>query len=438
MAADAAAQRELMKMHFFSEGRGMHLVPGYLRHYHATAWTGLPRKFVEGRLGFNDANGQVAGLFDVRYKDMTIGVAGCASCHSGKAAGIFYPGLGNKTIDVGQMGTDLGKAQKLYAAITPFHGEKREVEQDGIRFAGKLADPEITNLTRGMVPVALILDRFTGEDRANGSTPLRAAVKVPAFWGYATKREVGLFCDGYGAADPPGWLAQVELAAGQHPDDVRRYLPALARAEQVLSALMPVAYPFDVDQQLAVQGHEIFVENCARCHGEYTRAADGYPRLERPQWIPIDIVGTDPERTRAITDAVDRTARNSDIADILPVQSQHRGGYLAPRLEGIWARFPYLHNGAVPTLRALLDAPENRPGVFSMKNAGERDRFDMETVGLTLPTSREADSIAKRALAGDRNVYDTRRPGHSNRGHEFGIDLSGADKQRLVEYLKTL
>ncbi len=33
-------------------------------------------------------------------------------------------------------------------------------------------------------------------------------------------------------------------------------------------------------------------------------------------------------------------------------------------LEGIWATAPYLHNGSVPTLAALLEPVENRPAEF--------------------------------------------------------------------------
>ena len=39
-------------------------------------------------------------------------------------------------------------------------------------------------------------------------------------------------------------------------------------------------------------------------------------------------------------------------------------GYVAVPLNGLWLRGPYLHNGSVPNLRALLDPPEARPAVF--------------------------------------------------------------------------
>ena len=39
---------------------------------------------------------------------------------------------------------------------------------------------------------------------------------------------------------------------------------------------------------------------------------------------------------------------------------------------------------------------------------------------------------------GERSVYETRRIGHSNAGHDFGTGLSAGDKLDLIEFLKTL
>ena len=39
-------------------------------------------------------------------------------------------------------------------------------------------------------------------------------------------------------------------------------------------------------------------------------------------------------------------------------------GYAAAPLDGVWLRAPYLHNGSVPTLRDLLNAPAERPTSF--------------------------------------------------------------------------
>ena len=56
-------------------------------------------------------------------------------------------------------------------------------------------------------------------------------------------------------------------------------------------------------------------------------------------------------------------------------------------LDGIWLRAPYLHNGSVPTLRALM-FPDARPAVFYRGY----DVYDWENVGFVAsgPTSADA------------------------------------------------
>ena len=89
-------------------------------------------------------------------------------------------------------------------------------------------------------------------------------------------------------------------------------------------------------------------------------------------------------------------------------------------------------------MRALLTPASARPRVFSLKRAGERERFDETLLGLTLPDAREERTLLTRGAKGERTVYDTRRVGHSNAGHEFGTTLSEEEKLALIAYLKTL
>jgi hypothetical protein len=78
----------------------------------------------------------------------------------------------------------------------------------------------------------------------------------------------------------------------------------------------------------------------------------------------------------------------------------------AAPLVGLAASAPYLHNGSVPTLSALLEPSSRRPKIFSLGRAGF--------------------------------VLDTRLPGNRNLGHEFGTRLSPDDKRDLVAFLETL
>jgi hypothetical protein len=78
----------------------------------------------------------------------------------------------------------------------------------------------------------------------------------------------------------------------------------------------------------------------------------------------------------------------------------------AAPLVALRASAPYLHNGSVPTLRALLEPAARRPVSFPLGSAGF--------------------------------VLDTRVPGNSNQGHAFGGSLTPAEKQDLVRFLETL
>lgn len=116
--------------------------------------------------------------------------------------------------------------------------------------------------------------------------------------------------------------------------------------------------------------------------------------------------------------------------------------YKARPLNGIWATAPYLHNGSIPSLYALLLPKkragdpadgEYRPDTFVV---GSRE-FDPVTVGLK-------DS----GYAGF--VYNTAIAGNSNAGHEYtsggtaqpsGAVLPALNKEQrldLLEYLKSL
>ena len=77
--------------------------------------------------------------------------------------------------------------------------------------------------------------------------------------------------------------------------------------------------------------------------------------------------------------------------------------YKARPLDGIWATPPYLHNGSVPNLDALLRPVVERPKTFQLGLTA----FDPERVGFS--TEGKPGSF----------VLDTTLPGNNNTGHEF-------------------
>ena len=202
------------------------------------------------------------------------------------------------------------------------------------------------------------------------------------------------------------------LAAGATKSSLD--VPSLNRVQDWLMDVLPPKYPFAVDQALAAQGQPIFTRLCADCH------APGGSRTGKV--VPLAEIGTDPHRNRhwpqTSADAFNHWA-DSYFWGFHKFRSSD--GYLAPLLDGVWLRAPYLHNGSVPNLRELLAPASNRSAVY------ERgcDVYDPVGVGFVCD-----------GQTGFR--YDTSVTGNSNAGHEYGTGLAPSEKQALVEYLKTI
>jgi hypothetical protein len=105
---------------------------------------------------------------------------------------------------------------------------------------------------------------------------------------------------------------------------------------------------------------------------------------------------------------------------------QKTDGYVAVPLTGLWLRGPYLHNGAVPNLAALLAPPEARPDVFWRGS----DLVDPVNGGFV---STEGVDPQRRLWR-----YDTAVAGNAKGGHLWGTELDPASKAALLAYLKTL
>lgn len=402
------------------------------------------------RWGIQEISGSLVGIKSVRYQDLDVGVVGCVACHSGKAAGKYIVGIGNKNIDPGQMGRDGVRIETEYKNLTDHLArvgvkkkseDARILEEQSIRLMRKLADPRMSAVTQGMVPVSLVGSWFY--EVANQPIPNHGfvgAVKVPSWFGFQQKLEVGQFADAIGKGHPLGWIIGVEITSGQTPETVRAYFDRVVRASDLISSLTPPRYPFFIDSARAARGKTLFENTCAKCHGTYEYHPDGSPIYKAPKMVKQEVIGTDPDRLDYVTSEFLELVRASPLSDLIQL-SEYAGQrkYVAPRLHGIWARFPYLHNASVPTLRALLEPANKRPKIFSLADAGENARFDRKAVGLTTAsTVRELKSLVRDYRKKRRWIYDTSVRGQSNQGHEKYVDLPDTSKDDLIEYLKTL
>lgn len=418
-------------LNFYYKGRGMAVSPDLIKFWESTKKLGMGQGVIAARWGFNIVDKEIQGLFNVPYEGMQVGVLGCVGCHSGKAAGQYIVGLGNKNIDVGQIGADASMVMKMWGKVPHKNPKFKELHERALEFTTALSNPKISNKTQGLVSTGLIRSWFykvQGLPLPDDFLP--GQVKVPHMWGYGLKRQTGSFWDGEGNGDLGGWGIAVELYAGQTPENVHEYFPKVMQAEDALGNFLPPKYPFTIDRIKADKGAKIFAQTCQKCHGDHYLDPQGFPVYQSPRHIPLKVVKTDSERLDALTDELYHLIDINPLNDIIQSWRKKEHGYVAPKLWGVWSRFPYLHNASVPTVYDLLSEPASRPKTFSLKNAGERERFDEVKLGLT---KLEKDVFKRR-------LYDTSLKGQSNQGHYFESfkQLTHENKLELIEYLKTL
>jgi mono/diheme cytochrome c family protein len=226
------------------------------------------------------------------------------------------------------------------------------------------------------------------------------------------------------------------LQAQNSPLFIRR----VKELEDWLMDLRAPSYPLPVDTALAARGRPLFVQACAGCH-----ESGAVNRLGTV--IPLAEIGTDAERvsswTKVAADSANRTVRNRFGIRRTPM-AKPAAGYVAVQLDGIWLRGPYLHNGSVPTLRALLEPEERRPATF-YRGYDVLDRWNGGFVSrrcagadAELPAASAPAEAQWGCMPNDQGWrYDTAERGNGNRGHRYGTELTDAQKAALVEYLKT-
>ena len=205
------------------------------------------------------------------------------------------------------------------------------------------------------------------------------------------------------------------MAIGATPKTV--ILASFKRVTDFLLGLKPPAYPFPIQQDAADRGKTIFEFQCAGCHA-FGGSATG-------QVSPIETVRTDRHRLDSFTTELVGKFHSINNPPFVFDAYHKTDGYANVPIDGIWARAPYLHNGAVPNLWMLLQEDSARPQTFYRGY----DVYDPKNVGF-ISDGPEAQRVGFKV--------DTSFPGNGNQGHPYGIGLKDAEKWDLIEYLKTL
>jgi hypothetical protein len=268
---------------------------------------------------------------------------------------------------------------------------------------------------------------------------LNGSSDFPAIWQQRPRDGMHLHWDGNNTSVDERNLSAA-LGAGVTPVTVD--IDAIHRVRDWIWDLPAPTFPEPsaIDASKVAHGREVFAQYCAGCHGMKT--ADGkydydtnlYPQLG--QVVPLDQIGTDRDRWESYTQ--DFSAAQNMLYAGYPWRFTHfrkTGGYADQPLDGVWARSPYLHNGSVPTLRDLLEPSTCQSGSPCRPAKWYRgdDILDTAKVGYRSDGyGYDPESLF---------LYDTAVPGNSNRGHEgkaYGTELPAADKDAIVEYMKTL
>lgn len=254
------------------------------------------------------------------------------------------------------------------------------------------------------------------------------------------------------------------------------------RLENTVRKLTAPEWPEEfppIDVAMADRGEALYAQHCAKCHnlvnpsdehrrvvawmenldsaGTDRKVAENIDRYRGSTGVlegrPMKVLGGDKFKAEApVSLIVENLAvgmlleRKADAALVeLEALFQHRGSKDAPKqgnfeanaplmaykgrsLSGVWATAPFLHNGSVPSLWQLLQAPSERVRSFYVGS----EVFDPREVGLEYRSDAKPSFLLETHDAAGRPI-----PGNSNAGHAYGTELTTQEKWDLIEYMKT-
>lgn len=251
---------------------------------------------------------------------------------------------------------------------------------------------------------------------------LIAASDFPSLWNQKPRDGMYLHWDGNNDSVDERNLS-ASLGAGVTPVTIDHQ--RLQRVRDWIWELPPPPYPYAIDQAKAERGRGLYDQYCVDCHADH-RFKNGVVEGSRVGTVEnIQAIATDRHRLDSYT--YEFAANQYTLYPHSKYRFKHfrkTQGYANHPLDGIWARAPYLHNGSVPSLRDLLDPPEDRPKRFYRGY----DVYDQDKLGFVYDVAEENGSRFF--------LFDTSLPGNGNGGHIYAVHLSAEDKDAIVEYLK--
>jgi mono/diheme cytochrome c family protein len=404
----------------------------------------------------------------------------CAGCHAAPLFGRTVVGLTNRRARANSffhLGIDaLGVVDdEVFVQLTGATEEELKLLQQVRERSGAIGVkvPEALGLDTSLAQVALSLARRAEDPYATRDAEIERSPRPnalseqvsdskPMVW-WTLKYKTRWLSDGSIVSGNPVFTNFLwnELGRGTDLDALEDWLIAHPREVDTLTAAIFATEPprwtdyfpaETIDEAAAQRGQLVFEAHCATCHGSYDKgwdAPDAATRtaVERLQTTevryhtttPVIDVGTDPLRHQGMQHFADRLNELA-ISQWMQTVVEPQQGYVPPPLDGIWARYPYLHNNAVPTLCDLLSPGEQRTEVFYQGPSDDPETdFDAACVGY--PTG---DAVPESWRTEDAK-FDTRGEGMSRLGHDaMLVDAEGeeilgeAEKADLIVFLKTL
>jgi hypothetical protein len=356
----------------------------------------------------------------------------CLQCHAQVFDGKLYVGLGNSTVDFSNnRKLDPRVAEASERILKNLDPHKYEAAEPFLKVVKVIGD-QLTTEVRGVnsadrLAALLAAHRDRNSFRWNAQAMLEIPSEViptdvPAWW--MLKKKHAMFYNGFGRGDFSRFLMAANLLTVNDTAESREVDSHFNDVLAYINSINPPPYPYPINKKLAGQGGILFVQHCSKCHGHYGSDSE-YPNL----LIPESVIQTDSllfKSNYQSAQFIDWFNNSWFAQGDHPARLEPFNGYIAPPLDGIWITAPYLHNGSVPTLEAVLDS-KARPRYWSRDF--DDPQYDYANPGWKYTAHSAPDG---------KKVYNTDLPGYGNGGHYFGDRLTGAERKAIVEYLKTL
>jgi len=366
-------------------------------------------------------------------------VANCLTCHASQFNGQIIVGLGDVYQDYSQ---DLAAFAEVGLRVADQLLETQvEIDEFKKFIARSLAIADYAKtLTAGVNPAmsitAGIMSHLDPETLTWSEAPrldvpdIYREVIVPSnpppWWWY--KKKSRMFYSASGGGSHVAWSMLASSMCLDNKEQAQAIAAEFPDLLAYIKSIQPPEYPWEVDEGLADRGKVLFEETCSSCHGTYDLQWTYPDRI-----IPLDEIGVDEEMAVGMyeADLFHNWIERSFFGETSIATPEL--GYVAPPLDAVWATAPYLHNGSVPTIEALLDSSK-RPTCWTWSY--DSTDYNQDTLGWNFQTTDCHDEITE---PDDRSqVYDTHHRGYGNQGHTFGDHLSAAERSAILEYLKTL